>query len=291
MLKLNTPKGKRLSSAFEKLAGNTRLIPPNSSQSTSDKTSLTPDKTKLQPFSSLNKPSETFHNHLDWSTWNFTELNEKQFRELIQRTGQGLVAYEINKPWSCGSKAKKYENTLTSPIGLRGGYTSSVGKDSTDNVYDVSITMSGEYFSPLSAIEQWELCRYLSTNYSPECLRIDISVDDYSSINIPLDEMLEAYDRGDYFDFRELCSYTSSKDSNNFSTTHYFGAKGSKRRVKVYFHNDECLRLETQFRGEYAQIAFEAIASYFRIRARNRIGTRRDYSKNSRWYSCWCYRL
>ena len=51
------------------------------------------------------------------------------------------------------------------------------------------------------------------------------------------------------------------KTQNKPNTVHYFGAKGSKKLVRVYKHKNKSLRLETQFRGKYAQVAFKAIAT------------------------------
>jgi hypothetical protein len=101
----------------------------------------------------------------------------------------------------------------------------------------------------------------LYINYSPKCSRIDTSIDDYSFENIPLDEMLKAFKEGNYFDFRWYGEETTATSPDNSTTTHYFGGKGSKRLVRVYKHKNESLRLETQFRGDYAQVAFEALAT------------------------------
>ena len=73
--------------------------------------------------------------------------------------------------------------------------------------------------------------------------------------------MREAYRRGDYFDFKTYHHETDESDPNNPITTHYFGAEGSKKLARVYNHKNQSLRLETQFRGKYAQVAFQAIAA------------------------------
>lgn len=73
--------------------------------------------------------------------------------------------------------------------------------------------------------------------------------------------MIEAYRRGDYFDFKKYHHKTDESDPNNPTTVHYFGAEGAKKLVRVYNHKNQSLRLETQFRGNYAQVAFQAIAA------------------------------
>jgi hypothetical protein len=82
---------------------------------------------------------------------NFTKLNQEQFQELTNRTGRGLIILEQSKPFSQGDKAKKYQNTISSPIGLQGGYNSYQTTDSLDTFYDVTISLTGEYFSALTA--------------------------------------------------------------------------------------------------------------------------------------------
>ena len=46
--------------------------------------------------------------------------------------------------------------------------------------------------------------------------------------------MKEAYRRGDYFDFKTYHHETDEADPNNPTTVHYFGAKGTKKLVRVY---------------------------------------------------------
>ena len=88
-----------------------------------------------------------------------------------------------------------------------------------------------------------------------------MSIDDYTFELIPVDEMTEAYRRGDYFDFRKYSHETDESNPSNPTTTHYFGADGTKRRVRVYNHKNKSLRLETQFRARYAQVTFETLAT------------------------------
>ena len=89
-----------------------------------------------------------------------------------------------------------------------------------------------------------------------------MSIDDYTFKITPLDEMIEAYNDGNYFGFKKhRTEKTDNDDPKNPDIVHYFGAKTSKKLTRVYNHKNESLRLETQFRGKYAQVAFEAIAT------------------------------
>lgn len=261
MVKLNHENSNYSVAASGGLASNTRLIPPTTTKTTTLKSFETTDNNKAEQSEIKQKSSGIFHNHLDWLTLNFTKLNQEQFQELTNLTGRGLIVLEQDKAFSQGEKARNYQNTISSPIGLKGAYNSYQTIGSLDTFYDVTISLSGEYFSALTAVEQWELYRDLYINYFPTCSRVDTSIDDYSFENIPLDEMRKAFNDGNYFDFQQYSEETTVTHPDNSTTTHYFGGKGSKRLVRVYKHKNESLRLETQFRGNYAQAAFQALAT------------------------------
>ena len=261
MIKLNPENSNDLKAPLGELASNTRLDIPNTTPTTFNKSSITTDNNTLQPIQPNEEFPSVFHNHLDWLTTNFERLTEPEFEELINLTGRGLITFEKGKSWSSGEKAKSYQNTINSPLGLKGAYNCYQAENSLDKFYDLTISLPGTYFSSLTAIEQWELCRDLRINYQASCSRTDTSIDDYSFENIPINEMIEAYRRGNYFGFKEYHHETDEKDPKNPDIVHYFGAKGSKRLVRVYKHKNQSLRLETQFRGKYAQGAFEAIAT------------------------------
>lgn len=261
MLNQNNSNSNNSKSPFGGLASNTRLIPPNTTPTTSKKSPVNTDNNSFQENGTLDNSRTVFHNHLDWLTLNFSGLTEEEFQELQKRIGKGLIVLEKDKSWSSGEKAKKYQNTMSSPNGLKGAYNRHKSENGIDKHYEVTISLSGEYFASLTTIEQWELCRDLCFNYSASCSRIDTSIDDYSFNNIPINEMIKAYRKGDYFDFRKYHFKTDEADPKNPTTVHYFGAEGSKKLVRVYNHQNESLRLETQFRGKYAQVAFEAVAN------------------------------
>lgn len=204
MIKPNIPEGNQSKPTFGGLASNTRLIPPNTTPTTTNKSSKHSDDNSFQKLSSIKESLTIFHNHSDWLSVSFERLSESQFKELINLTGRGLIVLEKGTTWSNGEKAKTYENSITSPIGLKGAYSCCQTEDSTNTFYDV---------------------------------------------------------RGNYFDFQRYWHETDEKDPDNPITVHYFGAKGSKKVTRVYNHKNKSLRLETQFRGKYAQVAFEAIAN------------------------------
>jgi hypothetical protein len=261
MLKPNNENSNQQITPLGGLASNTRSITPKTTFTTANKSSKATANNKLQ----LNNSTEEFltvlHSHSDWLTINFQMLTEPEFKELINLTGRGCITVEKGKSFSQGERAKTYQNTIHSPIGFIGAYSTYKTETNFDTFYDVTISLTGVYFASLSTIEQWELYRDLYLKYSAICSRTDASIDDYSFEIIPVNEMIQAYRSGDYFDFRDYHHETSEKDPNNPSTVHYFGAEGSKKLTKVYNHKNECLRLETQFRGKYAQAVFEAIAT------------------------------
>ena len=260
MINLNSEYSNNSKTALGELASKTRPITPNTTPTTTNKASTSTDTSKLQQLNSDNNSPTVFHNHFDWLTINFEGLTKLDFDNLINLIGKELVALEEGKSWSSGERAKNYSNTIHSPIGLKGAYSSYKTENDVDTHHDVTISLSGQYFSSSTSIEQWKLCRDLFTKYQAKCSRIDTSIDDYSFKNIPIDKMKEAYRRGDYFDFKTYHHETDEANPNNPITTHYFGAEGSKKLARVYNHKNESLRLETQFRGKYAQVAFQAIA-------------------------------
>lgn len=261
MIEPNTSNSNNSKATFGGLASNTRLIPPFTTPTTTNKSSEPISSNGLQAIEPKDDFQAVLHSHSDWVTINFGGLPEGQFKSLLQRLGRELITLEKGKSFSQGDKAKTYSNTIDSPIGLKGAYTSYKTENGIDSHYDLTISLSGQYFSSLSTIEQWEVYRDLYYDYSASCSRVDTSIDDYSFKLIPLDEMIEAYRRGDYFDFRSYHHETDESDPNNPVTTHYFGAEGSKKLARIYNHQNESRRLETQFRGKYARVAFEAIAT------------------------------
>ena len=261
MIKLNTENSNNSTASLGGLARNTRLIPPNTTPTTDNKYSQ-PVDTKQPVDTNPNQQNlDILHNHLDWLTIAIEGLTENQFKELLNRMGRELITVEKGKSFSQGEKAKTYQNTIHSPIGLKGAYNSYQRENRLDNYYDLTISLSGQYFSFSSAIEQAKLCRELYYDYSATCSRADTSIDDYTFKVIPVSEMAKAYREDNNFDFRKYHHETDESDPNNPITVHYFGGEGSKRLVRVYNHKNKSLRLETQFRGKYAQAAFEAIAT------------------------------
>ena len=261
MIKQNNENNKHSSTAFGGIASNTRLIPPNTTPTTTNKYSLVTDSKELHNNTSKQKDLAVFHNHSDWLTLNFTGLPKHQFDELVKRLSRGLATVEKDKAFSQGEKAKSYQHTINSPIGFKGAYNSSKIEKGIDNRYELTISLSGQYFASMTIIEQQELYRDLHSKYSATCSRVDVAIDDYSFENIPLNEMIKAYREGNYFDFKNYHHETDESNPNNPTTTHYFGSKGSKKLVRIYKHKNESQRLETQFRGKYAQKAFETIAT------------------------------
>ena len=235
-LKIRSPiKSNNSKTALGGLASNTRLIPANTTPTTTktNKASTTTDSNRFQQLSLENNSPTVFHNHFDWLTINFEGLTKLDFDDLINLIGKELVVLEEGKSWSSGERAKNYSNTIHSPISLKGAYSSYKTENDVDSHYDVTISLSGQYFSSLASIEQWKLCRDLFTKYQAKCSRIDTSIDDYSFKNIPIDKMKEAYRRGDYFDFKTYHHETDEADPNNPTTVHYLGAFGTKKLVRV----------------------------------------------------------
>ena len=192
MIKPNTEYSNNSKTALGGLASNSRLIPPTTTPTTTNYSSQTTDTNTLQTIRLEDTPQAVLHPHSDWLTVNFEGLPEDKFQGLLQRLGRELITLEKGKSWSSGDKARSYSNTIDSPIGLKGAYSSYKTENSLNTFYDVTISLSGQYFASLSTIEQWKLYRDLYYDYSTSCSRVDTSIDDYSFKLIPIDEMIEA---------------------------------------------------------------------------------------------------
>ena len=99
MIKLNTENSNDLKAPLGELASNTRLDIPNTTPTTTNKSSQPTDSNTLQQIEPTEEFQSVFHNHLDWLTTNFERLTEPEFKEVINLTGRGLITFEKGKPW------------------------------------------------------------------------------------------------------------------------------------------------------------------------------------------------
>ncbi len=120
---LNTSQNSNnLKAPLGELASNTRLDIPNTTPTTTNKSSVPTASNELQNNNFIDKSLCVFHNHLDWLSFTFEKLSKEEFNQLIQLTGRGLTTLEKNKSWSSGERARSYQNTIHSAISLKGAY-------------------------------------------------------------------------------------------------------------------------------------------------------------------------
>lgn len=257
MVNQKTQESNFRSDSLGELAGNTISDIPNSTFPTSLKYSQSTTLYRFQPSNTYDSSQSAFFLHLDYLSFSLTNLPQQYFETLLQYLDSKYLTREENKYWSIGSKAKSYKNRLTSPRGIQGGYT----YQNETLGYKLMIVLEGSYFANVSVLEQQKLLSSLKSIYNVKVHRIDLAIDDYSYQRIPIDEMVEAWSEKNIFHLEKYYDPGSGTDVDNFRKTHYFGAPGSKKRVRVYDHEGECLRFETQFRHECAMVVLEEIAN------------------------------
>lgn len=196
-----------------------------------------------------------FYVHVDYLRTRYENMTTGQFAMLLEFFG---VKYdtEIERPWSPGAGAVWYANKLIGTQGFVGGFTV---KD--EGLIDAMIDLPGEYWEQQDAVGTWRLFLGLKHTFRAKCSRIDLAIDDPTYSHIPVLEMEQAWRDGNNFLFRKFGRSESGTDPKNMSVTRYYGSRESGRYSRVYDHDGECMRHETEFKRKYAHPVFDAIAS------------------------------
>lgn len=198
----------------------------------------------------------TLVTHLDYlRTIHLLPLEDLEL--LLSFVGGKYICVKPEVPWTAGSGTVWYDNTISSKEGIRGGYTIDLER----NTVDVMLDFSGEYFSGRSVIDQWNILRGLYYKYKAKCSRIDLAVDDSTYSLIPVEKMREAAMRGDNFKFSKVGQRSSGKCGEKLQVTDYYGSRNSGKMVRVYDHDGECQRFETEFKRVYSRKVFELLAT------------------------------
>lgn len=174
-----------------------------------------------------------------------------------------------NRPWAAGKGALRYPHTLETKIGINGGYGERESSDGSV-YYELMIEYSGQYLERYRVADYSHLCNQVKNTYGGRCTRLDIKVDDWNEDIIPLDEMVEAYDRGDIGLFRNyqlISSQTWKKGEKVTENTHYFGSRNSGKMVRVYRHwhkdsSEHSLRYEAEFKRGRCNEIFDMLADF-----------------------------
>lgn len=191
--------------------------------------------------------------HCDYLRTRYESMELGKFTSLLEFFG---VSYdtEVGKPWSPGGGALYYENRLIGTHGFVGGFTLN-----DDGSVDCMIDLPGEYWESQDAIDTWRLFGGIKHAYQGMCSRVDLAIDDPTYSLVPVDQMVEAWEQGNNFQFRKYTYIVSGNSPEEMKATYNFGSRESGRYTRIYDHDGECLRHETEFKRQYAQVIFDEI--------------------------------
>ena len=197
-------------------------------------------KTRLKPIANLAV-------HLDYLRFRAENLTTQAFESLLNFTidNYGVKMYQ---PWTPGGGAVWYEHKLIGINGFVGGFTTN-----SDGLISCMVDLSGSYFEQLDLIGQWRLLLGLTNAYGVKCSRIDIAIDDPTYSVIPVSKMRKAWERGENFGFRKHRYIESGETPEDLKKSWYFGSRESGKCNRIYDHEGECMRHETEFKRGYAQ--------------------------------------
>lgn len=207
------------------------------------------------------------------------------YERMVEACAFAMGETYMSEPriWSPGGGYVYYQNSIKSPLGIRGGWTFC----EEDDYYELCLDFSGEFFEGRSNIYVWRMIRGFYYAYKARCSRIDLAIDDYTYKAIPVDEMLKATIEGNRFGFKsyklimsgisgEYKEKQDKKNTNlinkqviningnnvicNANATLYLGSRNSGKMVRIYEHDGVSMRYEVEYKRKYAPEVFEMIA-------------------------------
>lgn len=199
------------------------------------------------------EPKNKLYSHLDYLRVRRDEMSKDDFELLLDFIVKRHCEHE-DIPWSPGAGAVWYNHKITGAYGVVGGFSIN-----EKGLYSAMIDLPGEYFEQTNPSDQWHLLVGLYYRFNVKCSRIDLAIDDPEYYVIPIDEMREAYARGQNFRFRNHKYVMSSSGLGDCDETDYFGSRNSGKMVRTYDHEGECHRFEVEFKRGFAQPVFEEI--------------------------------
>lgn len=237
---------------------------------------IIPQKIKSGFGNTRSVPKSQFVIHLDYLRIR-TKLEKEKLDLLLEFIGGKYIGYSLDTIWSPGGGHLFYRNKIIGINGIVGGFN----YIEDDTKIDVMIDMSGRYFESIEIINQWRILRGLFYAYQCTALRIDIAIDDSTYQKIPVLDMKKAWEEGNNFYFRKYKYIESGRNIQDLKKTHYFGSRESDKMVRIYDHDEECLRFEAEFKKHLANSVFMAIATLDRqIHKEDILGNVADWISN-----------
>lgn len=192
--------------------------------------------------------------HSDYLRLHRENLSPQDFEQLLSFIAADHVV-EMDRRWSAGGNARVYDNKVIGINGFVGGFSLN-----DDGSIACMVQCSGQYFTQLNSVDYWRLTQGLKHRFNMKCSRVDYAIDDYTYFIIPVADMEEAVNSGNHFGFRKVGMSANGYRFLDMQETRYFGSRESGKFTRIYDHDGECLRHETEFKREYAQAAFDLIA-------------------------------
>lgn len=193
--------------------------------------------------------------HCDYLRITATHYTGERLKSLLEFLDPKYIIEE-KLPWSAGAGAPWYDNRISGVRGLRGGWSLD-----EDERIKVMLDLPGEYWEMRTPTDQWRIFRGLKYCYNVRCCRVDTDIDDPSFSIIPVEQMRNAYYSDKGFGFRKYRHHiTKHSPEDEALITDEYGGRNSGRFVRVYNHENECQRMEAEFKRGYAPEVFDIIS-------------------------------
>lgn len=202
------------------------------------------------------KPELSVYAHLDYTRIKIPGISPERMESLLCYISKNFVT-EMDKLWSPGRGAVSFSNRLIADRGVKGGFNI----DEETGLINLMIDLPGEYFEGKDIVDQWRLCKGLVSHFEAVITRVDTAIDDPSYFMIPVVDMVDACEQGYNFGFRKIGYHSSGSCGDCQSETYNFGSRESGKFVRIYDHDGDCLRFESEFKRGYANLIFKEFAS------------------------------
>lgn len=192
--------------------------------------------------------------HCDYGRWHREDMSPQDFEQLLLFLTRDHVV-QMDCQWSAGGNALRYDHKVIGIKNFVGGFSVNENKSIT-----CMIQCPGQYWEQMNNVDMWHLFQGLKHRFKMKPSRVDYAIDDPTYKIIPVDEMWEAANNKNNWGFRKIGLAGNAKCGEAMALTRYFGSRESSRFTRIYDHDGECLRHETEFKRGAAQQYFDLIS-------------------------------